>query len=48
MTAGSDAHRVEDVALTGVVTEKEICTAQEYVDALLSGELTIIRGDVAS
>ena len=42
MTGGSDAHRPEDVAGTGVVTEQEIRTAEECVRALLSGELRIL------
>lgn len=45
MTAGSDAHRVEDVALSGVATEKEICTADDYIKMLYSGELKLIMGD---
>jgi len=45
MTAGSDAHRLEDVALSGVMTETEICTADDYVRALLRGELKMIKGE---
>ena len=43
MTAGSDAHREEDVALTGVMTEQPIVTAEDYVTALSGGKLHIIR-----
>ena len=45
MTAGSDTHRLEDIALSGVITEKEIRTADDYVHALLRGERKIIKGD---
>lgn len=44
MTAGSDTHRVEDIALSGVWTEKEIRTANDYVEALLKGDLKMING----
>lgn len=43
MTAGSDSHRTEDVAITGVITKTEIKTAADYVKALLQGELEIIE-----
>ena len=46
MTAGSDAHRPEDVGTSGIMTEKEIRTADDYVDALKSGDYIIIKGDV--
>lgn len=42
MTAGSDSHRKEDVALTGIATEYEIKTAEDYINALKSGNFTII------
>lgn len=45
MTSGSDAHRIEDVALSGVVTEKEIRTADDYIKMLYNGELKMIMGD---
>ena len=45
MTAGSDAHRIDDAALTGVLTEKEICSIDDYLKALFGGELKIIKGD---
>lgn len=45
MTAGSDSHCIEDVALSGVITEKEICTVGDYVQMLISNELKIIKKD---
>lgn len=45
MTAGSDTHRDEDIALTGVMTENEIRTVDDYVEALLKGELKMINGE---
>ena len=43
ITAGSDSHRIEDVALSGVISEKEIKTAEDYVELMLSGKLQIIK-----
>ena len=43
ITAGSDTHRYEDVARTGVMTKYEIKTAEDYIRAVMSGELIIIR-----
>lgn len=45
MTAGSDAHRIDDAALTGVLTENEICSIEDYLKALFNGELKMIKGD---
>lgn len=45
MTSGSDTHRIEDVAQSGVITEKEICTASDYVQMLINNELKIIKKD---
>lgn len=42
VTAGSDAHRPEDVAMTGVETENEIKTAADYIAAVKEGNLKII------
>ena len=47
MTAGSDAHRTQDIALSGVMTEQEIRTVEDYVHAFLAGELSMIKGDEA-
>ena len=43
MTAGSDTHRYEDVARSGVMTPFEIKTAEDYVRAVMAGELVIIN-----
>jgi len=45
VTGGSDAHRPEDVGSSGIMTEKEICTAKDYIDVLLEGSFTIIKGE---
>ena len=45
MTSGSDAHRLEDVALGGVVTEEKITSTDDYVTALLGGKLRLIGGE---
>ena len=44
MTAGSDSHRTEDVARTGIETKYEIKTADDYIRALMKRELEIIYG----
>lgn len=46
MTGGSDAHRTEDVGLGGVITPFPIESAEDYVRALMQGEIEII-GEVA-
>lgn len=46
MTSGSDAHRPEDIARGGVLTECEIKSAQQYVELLLQGKLKMIGWDV--
>ena len=43
MTGGSDAHRPQDVGTSGIMSEKEICTAKDYIDVLLEGNFTIIK-----
>lgn len=43
MTAGSDAHRYEDVAQSGVLTSYEIKSAEDYVRCVMSGDLKIIK-----
>ena len=42
ITAGSDSHRQEDIALSGILSENEIKTAEDYVDLLLANKLEII------
>ena len=44
MTAGSDTHREEDVALSGIISEYEIKTPEDYVDLVLNKKAEIIRG----
>ena len=44
--AGSDAHRVEDVARSGILTEKEIKTAKDLIAAIKSGEIKLIGNDM--
>ena len=43
VTGGSDAHRLEDVARGGVITDVEITTAEQYVELLMAGKLEIIK-----
>lgn len=42
-TSGSDAHRMEDVGRGGVITETEIKTAEDYINAVKSGNLKLHR-----
>lgn len=42
MTAGSDAHRREDVALSGGLSDIPIESAEDYVRLLLDGCLSLI------
>lgn len=42
MTAGSDAHRSEDAALSGVLSDTPIESAEDYVRLLLGRRLTLI------
>jgi len=42
VTSGSDAHRMEDTAIGGVLSKKEIRTAEDYVQLLMAGFLTPI------
>lgn len=37
-TAGSDAHRPEDVGMTAMMSEKEIKTAEDYIELVKSGK----------
>ncbi len=45
VTGGSDAHRPQDVGTSGIMSEKEIRTAKDYIDVLLEGSFTIIKGE---
>ena len=46
ISAGSDAHRVEDVAQSGILTKKEIKTAKDLINAIKSREIQLIGRDV--
>lgn len=43
VTSGSDAHRDEDVACSGIETEVEIKTNNEFIEIIKSGKYKIIR-----
>lgn len=43
-TAGSDAHKLEQVGLAGVLSEYEIKTAQDYINLIKSRQAVIYRG----
>lgn len=43
-TAGSDAHKLEQVGQAGVLSEYEIKTAQDYINLLKSRQAVIYRG----
>ena len=42
-TAGSDAHSPESAALTGLLSENEIKTVEDFIELLKSGKAQIIR-----
>lgn len=44
MTCGSDAHRVEDVGGSAVISAYEIKTTEDYIDLLKRGEAKLYRG----
>ena len=46
ISAGSDAHREEDVAKSGVISEYEIKTVDDFIKLLRSGEAKIIREEI--
>ena len=41
---GSDAHRDKDIAKSGIKTQKEIKTIQDFITAVKNGDAEIIRG----
>ncbi len=41
-TAGSDAHRVDDVAGSGIITDNEITTVEEFINTVKKGDFQII------
>lgn len=46
VSAGSDAHREEDVALSGIETEVEIKTSEQFIELVENGSVRLIRGGV--
>lgn len=46
VTGGSDAHRIEDVGGSGIVTDAEIRSAEDYINTVMTGNMRIIGGNV--
>ena len=46
LSAGSDTHRIEDVAKSGIITEKEIKTAKDLIVAIKNRKIKLIGSDV--
>ncbi|MBR7142402.1 MAG: PHP domain-containing protein [Clostridia bacterium] len=42
-TAGSDAHRLGDIGLSGILTDTEIKTVQDYINAVKTQNLELIK-----
>ena len=42
MTSGSDAHRKEDIALSGIETEKEIKNCKDLIEAIKNRKINLI------
>lgn len=47
ITGGSDAHQLPDVAQGGIITEHPITTTQEYIAAVESRKVQLIKGEEA-
>jgi len=43
ITAGSDAHRIEDVGLAAMISDEPITSAEQYLSLLKQGKLRIMR-----
>ena len=43
VSAGSDSHRDEDIALSGIETDTEICSTEDFVNLIKNGKARIIR-----
>lgn len=43
VTAGSDAHRLDDYALTGMISDEEIKTIDEFIELVKSGKGRLIK-----
>ena len=46
VSAGSDAHRIDDMALSGIETEVEIKTSEQFIELIKNRCVRLIRGDV--
>lgn len=46
ITAGSDAHRIEDVALSGILTENEIKNSADLITAIKEDSIKLIYSEV--
>lgn len=46
VSAGSDAHREEDIALSGIETELKIETSEQFIEFVKNGTVRLIRGGV--
>lgn len=47
VTAGSDAHRLEDIGLAAMLSDEPITSTQQYIELLKSGKLRLWRKDDA-
>ena len=45
ISAGSDAHRWEDIGLAAMVSDEPIASVEQYVELLLSGKLRLMKGE---
>ena len=45
ITAGSDTHRDEDVARSGIITDEEIKSAEDYIRLVRAGRVKLIKGE---
>lgn len=46
VSAGSDAHREEDIAHSGIDTELKIETSEQFIELIKSGSVRLIKGGV--
>ncbi len=46
ISSGSDAHREEDIALGGIITETEIKTVEDFITAVKERKIKIYKGEV--
>jgi len=45
VSSGSDAHREEDIALGGIITEAEIKTVEDFITSVKERKIKIYRGE---